>query len=372
IKLAAEGSGGRYLVPSNGLIGTTWTGGQGFDDSGWSNGQSALGFDTGSGGYDTHIFTDVSNVLFGINNSIYLRILFDRDSALDIESLRLNMLYDDGFTAWINGQPVAADRSPASPIWNSPAVSAHPDASAVVWQSFALTNGLESLVDEDNILAIQGLNVSPDDPEPDFLLVPELEAITRVQGYLTAPTPGSNNTAGALLGEVDVNPIRGFFDQPVYVALTSDVPDAVIYYTTDFSEPSTNSLPYTGLISISNSTVIRAAAFKPGYQASPIATHSYIFHENVLQQPDNPPGFPSTWGAANAEYLMRDTVLNNYTGADITNYLRFLPTISIVTEMDHLFDDATGIYDNPTQRGFAWERAASVEYLSTNGVSGFG
>jgi hypothetical protein len=44
--------------------------------------------------------------------------------------------------------------------------------------------------------------------------------------------------------------------------------------------------------------------------------------------------------------------------------LMALPSISIVTELPNLFSAASGIYVNPYNRGFGWERPASVELLN--------
>jgi hypothetical protein len=370
VALLAQGSAGRFLVPPDGSLGSTWTG-TGFDDSTWTNAQAALGFDTGAGTYSSYFFTDVSNPFFDVNDSIYLRVPFAVDPGLDLESVQLDLQCDDGFKAYLNGQAVASARAPASPVWNDSATAAHADALAIAGESFALP--LADLVPGGiNLLAIQGLNVAPDDADPDFLLVPEIKAQVRIQSYLETPTPGEANGRGLLLSPVVAEPARGFYSNAFHVTLSTELSDAVIRYTTDFQEPGTNSPVYTAPILVSNTTILRAASFKEGYQRSPFVTHSYIYHESVLNQGNSPPGWPATWGSKTAEYEVRPNVIDDHSTEENLAFLRFLPTVSIVSEMDYLFDDDTGIYDNPKSKGEAWERSSSTEWISTQGVSGFG
>ena len=41
--------------------------------------------------------------------------------------------------------------------------------------------------------------------------------------------------------------------------------------------------------------------------------------------------------------------------------------LSLVTDPAHLWDEATGIYANPEERGRSWERPVTVEWLSPEG-----
>ena len=43
--------------------------------------------------------------------------------------------------------------------------------------------------------------------------------------------------------------------------------------------------------------------------------------------------------------------------------LRSIPSYSLVTDMDHLFDLKTGIYANAQEDGRPWERPTSVELI---------
>jgi hypothetical protein len=69
----------------------------------------------------------------------------------------------------------------------------------------------------------------------------------------------------------------GLFLNPFDVEITCATPDAVIYYTTDGSDPDFNSTAYTGLINIAGITTVKAIAYAPGYAASIVAEVTYQF-----------------------------------------------------------------------------------------------
>src|SRR5437016_8031049 len=147
-------------------------------------------------------------------------------------------------------------------------------------------------------------------------------------------------------------------------------------YTTDGSIPTmTNGTTYTGSISIAGTTVLRAAAFKDGFEPSGVYTQTYTFLNDVIRQSPNgetPPGWPDSWGANVVGSGMDANVVDDpgYSG-EIINDLKSIPTYSIVTDLPNLFDSSTGIYANAGQDGIAWERPASIELIYPDGTKGF-
>ncbi|NIP92951.1 MAG: hypothetical protein GWO24_05605, partial [Akkermansiaceae bacterium] len=71
------------------------------------------------------------------NSSCYIRIPFTTTEAdLDnIDVLQLNLRYDDGFVAYLNGVRIAAANAGATVNWDSAATTSHPDSEAVDLQS---------------------------------------------------------------------------------------------------------------------------------------------------------------------------------------------------------------------------------------------
>jgi hypothetical protein len=171
---------------------------------------------------------------------------------------------------------------------------------------------------------------------------------------------------------------RGFYSTAFNVAITSKSPGAKIYYTMDCSEPGTaNGMLYTNPITVTHITVLRAVGTKGHCKASNIETHTYIFLRDAIHQPQNPTGFPSTWGSCAgkltmADYGMDPKIVDNPLYANLmSNSLLSIPSISIVTAMTNLFDPQTGIYAQPSERGHDWERPASFEWINTGGKPGF-
>ena len=166
---------------------------------------------------------------------------------------------------------------------------------------------------------------------------------TEQWGALFPPTPAKPN--GAISNGFVTEPVfssqGGIFDQPQSISLSVVDPAADIYYTLDGSTPDENSLRYINPISLFNTTVIRARAFKAGSIPSEVVTNSFFVKEAVN-----------------------------------------LPLISIVTDPEHLFSDTSGIYVtgthgrrgscDPTIRNLNqdWERPVNVELYETHGQRG--
>ncbi|TSA53064.1 MAG: hypothetical protein D4R45_06150, partial [Planctomycetaceae bacterium] len=96
------------------------------------------------------------------------------DSPNEFDILILNIRYDDGFVAYLNGTEVARRNVDRTITWNSTANAEHPDSEAVQFESIDISTSLNLLGTGSNILAIQGLNISSTDT--DFLISVEMHA----------------------------------------------------------------------------------------------------------------------------------------------------------------------------------------------------
>lgn len=206
------------------------------------------------------------------------------------------------------------------------------------------------------------------------------------------PTPGSVNlfSDDVVLSAPAFSVKHGFYDSPFMIKISSNLSNAEIYYTTDGSIPEkSNGKLYTTPINITATTVLRAIVVKSDLINSEIATSTYIFVESVLDQPNNPQGYPAQWGTytaiagnAIADYEMDQEIIRDsrYTGK-MTESLKSLPVLSIVTDKNNLFShdtspDKGGIYvytgapaDNGGDAlGKGWERPASVELFDSGGL----
>jgi len=172
--------------------------------------------------------------------------------------------------------------------------------------------------------------------------------------FFAVPTPLADNNGfyAGLVEAPEFSKERGFYESSFDVSIATPTNGAVVYYTTDGSEPIVNevnsptSLPYTAAIHIDSNTCLRSAAIKEGgWMPSPSVTHTYIF---------NAP-----------------------------NEVKAMPVVSLVgDEYDTLFEpngimaivggyysggvwqsDGPDSYNNPMQRGRAYERPVSFEII---------
>ena len=166
--------------------------------SGWQPGHTGIGYDRNSG-YGSLIGSggNIEALTYNTNPSAFVRIPFTvTDTSLT--RLTLNMKYDDGFRAYLNGVAVAEDAAPSPAGWNSAATFNRDELLNEDWTSFDLTAHIPLLVSGENLLAIHAFNVRQD--SSDLLVLPELHAVydvARSSSYLYTATPGSENGPGS-------------------------------------------------------------------------------------------------------------------------------------------------------------------------------
>jgi len=119
-------------------------------------------------------------------------------------------------------------------------------------------------------------------------------------------TPGTANVTAGYSGVLEppyVSLPGSPFSNPGTITMSTDTPDAEVYYTTDGSYPDDSSQLYEGYIYVDDNTILRAIATKQGWLNSRPSTHSYLF---------------------------------DYTGD--------LPVVSLSTNPEHFWDNDSGIY----------------------------
>jgi hypothetical protein len=331
---------------------------------------------TVSGGF---VRTDMQPLMHGINPGAYFRIPVSVTNPAAFGSLQLGIRYNDGFVAYLNGTEIARSNAPAAQVWNSTAMAARTTEQSLAAEAINVSAHLPLLTTGANVLAIHGLNAGVSDGS--FLISPELTASAPLGAappvYFNTATPGAINGQASSLGKVVDTAFsvdRGFYTAPISVAITTATPGAEIRYTTNGDTPTaTTGTVYTVPLTISSTTTLRAAAFKAGWDQTNVDTHTYIFPDDVVQQSPTgaaPPGWPAT--AVNGQvfdYGMDPNIVssaNPQTGGlpQVKAALMAIPSFSIVTDQKNLTEPSTGIYVNPGGRGFAWERACSLELLN--------
>lgn len=169
-----------FLVPT-GPDAQDWMSPRTYDDSGWSLSRGSpggIGYER-STGYESYISTDLTEQMYGVNGSCYIRIPFEFSGDRNaLGTMTLKMQYDDGFVAYLNGTEVARRNFIGEPAWNSLASGSHSDVDAIAFEPIDISSDLGRLRNGYNVLAIHGLNVSA--TSSDFLIAPELEVADRV------------------------------------------------------------------------------------------------------------------------------------------------------------------------------------------------
>ncbi|GAA5482708.1 hypothetical protein Hsar01_01931 [Haloferula sargassicola] len=358
--------------------------------SSWNSAFRLVG-DTGNGGLAATTTSDGAGELVATNlaatlanqRGAYFRTGFTTAAPAWATSLSLVARYNDGFVAWLNGDPVASANAPGTVAWNSLATTSRTSTQSLRGSGFNLTAEMAALAGGDNVLAIHGMKSAAADDS--FLILPEIiagapDATSPPAFYGSGKaTPGWINVEPTSFGKVEDTNFsvdRGFFTAPIEVEITTATPEAIIRYTVDGSTPSaTHGLVYTGPLTVSTTTTLRAIAVRPGWEPTNVDTQTYLFLDSVLaQSPDGsaPAGWPAWSGTGQILDFGMDPDIVDNTDPDIggeesvRQALASLPAVSLTTDLSNLLniDGSQGIYSNPGNRGFGWERPVSVEWIN--------
>ena len=170
---------------------------------------------------------------------------------------------------------------------------------------------------------------------------------------------------------------RGIYSEPLTLTLSCGAPDVVIIYTLNGASPSPEvGTEYTTPLNIESTSVIRAVAVKKDGPSvhSETVTHTYLFPRDIIKQGPTPPeGWPSPRDAPSRHdqdyvYGMLPARKIGATDDELARALQALPSMSLVTDLTHWFDQDTGIYHNAAGRGRDWERPVSVEWIDPTGA----
>jgi hypothetical protein len=335
----------------------------GFDDSGWLSGNAPFRYGDGTGG------TELTDMAPDGYSTIYLRSTFECTNKDLIAALKITADYDDGFILYINGTEALRCNAPASPFYNSLAPVTHEsgfgEEYTIASQPFNLINGT-------NVIAVQGFNNTLASTDFYFDLT--------ITGEVNLPV--YDDTTG-----VSYSVPSGFYTDPFSVIVTSPYPSAKIVYTLDGSNPQSSLTSFisdspvsvvidpesTSGRGLTPGVVIRASVTDSGYKPARSVSATYIFIDKVKTQGMPGGGWPS--GNVNGQIIdlpMDSKIVNDPAYADlIDDALLDIPSISVITGPENLFDPASGIYVNAEGHGINWEKECSVELIQPDGSAGF-
>ena len=358
--LVNQGEMFQYLIPSS-EPDSNWKN-LDFDDSSWLQGGSGFGYDDGD---DETIIPDGTL-------SVYLRKPFNISDLQNLNSLILDIDYDDAFVAYINGVEVARENINGSPpAYNSGTIQEH---EALMYnggspERFVITNPNSILVEGENILSIQGHNIS--NTSSDFTLIPFLSAIfsSPIQFGTTPPeilgftsdhlhtnfkissnseTITLSNSSDEIIDQLTVENLPPDTSLGVY----QNNPDLVIYSETTPGYQNSNNY-FTGAVVesvvFSNNGGFLSESISLSLSGNSIGqtiryttdgrrpTSSDLIYSNPIQISDN-----STVRARiyQTNYIPSTTFSKSYVFDDVPE----IDTVFLTTDPDNLFDEETGIY----------------------------
>lgn len=172
--------------------------------------------------------------------------------------------------------------------------------------------------------------------------------------YFDEPTPGAPNagpTRQGLLPACEVSHPPGFYDTWIDLVMTQRVAGAEIRYTVDGSEPSEyHGLLYTVPIQVQSSMVVRCRAVAADWVTSPVVTRTYMI------------GVPAAERLLPALFLTGDAESTLYKPNGVTSIVGGNWDAGGVWQAEGPDD-----YNIPVNRGRAYERPASIEFVYPNG-----
>ena len=188
--LVAEGALARAHVPVDNRLGLAWTAKTFTPDSNWTGGTTGtgVGYEADSG-YENWIGTDVRNQMYNKRTSVFVRIDFDWDGSKEFDKLELQMRYDDGFIAYLNGARVCTSGNVTNEIPGTATAGSHEASST--YEAFDITGFKNELTVGRNLLAIHGINSSAG--SSDMIVLPRLLGKTIDQTSLSRPVLYTTN-----------------------------------------------------------------------------------------------------------------------------------------------------------------------------------
>ncbi len=333
----------------------------GFNASGWTLGDAPFRYGDGAGGTQ---LTDMQ----GKYTTLYLRKELTIETLSTIDEVKFWVDYDDGFVLWINGVLTLRANAPTSYGYTQGAPNSHESGE---YELFTMARETTPLAEGMNVIAIQGFNLSR--TSSDFYLDFRMEGIRRLP------------EAGAATCDV----ASGFFVNPFSVTLNGFFPGETVKYTLDGSDPRTSAKAITAVtpavVAINPEStaggrgktagvILRASRYETGFDPSKPITRTYLFTGRVKAGTSHPGG---GWPTSSVNGQVIDLLMDNKVLSDsrysplIDKALLDLPTISLVTDPSHLFNQQNGIYVNASYHGRNWERAAHAELINPGGTPGF-
>ena len=394
--LITEGDLFKYITPTS-SVSSNWTN-INYNDNSWSEGSSGFGYSDGD---------DSTNIPSG-TISVFIRKDFTISDINNIVSLVLDIDYDDGFVAYINGVEVARANIDGSPPSYNATTNTDHEAQIYVGgypERFVIDNFDNILIEGTNTLSIQAHNIS--DTSSDLSIIPFLTAIFTTdtdQGIVppdvlqyasentslhtdfkissSGETIYLRNSSGYLVDSLSFENLQS----DVSIGVSANSTELVYFQTTTPNDENDNS-ESAGIVSsvvqfsndggsVNNTINLSLSGNEDG---------EYIRYTLDSSEPDYTSIFYDSPIQINSTTVVRAKIFkNNYipgysdTRSYFYNINHEIPFVSIVSDPYNLFDNDYGIYQlgDDADDGFPyfganfwedWERPAHFSLFNAGG-----
>lgn len=151
-RILSTGDACKYIIPDQ-EIDDSWKG-TGFDDNSWRDGINGIGYGDG----------DDNTVVPAGTGAVYMRFRFTLEDTSLVRQMIIDMDYDDGFAAYLNGGEIASGNLTKPYSWN---MTLERDHEALLYREALPERTIlesrifsELVVEGENILAVEVHNVS--------------------------------------------------------------------------------------------------------------------------------------------------------------------------------------------------------------------
>lgn len=168
-------------------------------------------------------------------------------------------------------------------------------------------------------------------------------------GYLfpTTPNRANGNHLTGFVADTVFSHQRGFYDDPIEVIISSTTPGVSIRYTTNGREPTpSHGQIYTGPVTITSTTILRAVAYRTDMVPTNVDAKSYLYTRDIIEQSNM------------ISSVVNSTAYRN----EIQSALKEIPVVSLSFNRTALFG-TRGIHNLPSLSGSTSEREAHFEYF---------
>jgi hypothetical protein len=163
------------------------------------------------------------------------------------------------------------------------------------------------------------------------------------------------NHTGVTVATPSFSPAGGTYTSVQTVTVSCATAGASIRYTTNGSDPTESSTLYSGSISVSSTTTLKAMAFKANYNPSLIATAAYTFNLPIVATPSFSP--------AGGTYTSDQTVAISCATAGAS--IRYTTNGSDPTESSSLYSGSISVSSTTTLKAKAFKASYNPSLIAT-------